>query len=122
MRIDTAFEFNFRFDYWTPVINGESVTYQLQQGNVAGLVVGQNGGMAVVSKEPLGIGGQVRNLKDRRNNPVLVLNGIEYPMYVHTSDPQFSPYGELTAWRHLLRREPPRNALDLLETLVEANS
>lgn len=113
MRTDMLFRFNFSFESWVAVLDGNNVDY-VRAGSEMGTVVSSAGAMTLSAKDQLPIGSQVRNLKDKKGTPILVLNGVEYPAYVHRAEPQFSPFSELIGWRHTLKREQPRDLVKMV--------
>lgn len=121
MKVHLAFEFNFTFDTWAPLVDGGLGVTWAYDTSATALVTQQGGGMALVTLEPIVIGHQVRNLKDRVGNSILVVGGEEYPMYVNTSDPQFDPYSQLIGWKHSLRRDSPRDFRASLDALTNAS-
>lgn len=118
MRIDLVFRFEFTFDRWGLFADDFGSEFRLVESGLKGMVIPQSGGMALITKEPLEIGQQVRNLVDRNGTSLLTVNGSAYPMYIHTSDPQLSPFSEVIGWKHSLRRDIPRNLEAILEGLV----
>ncbi len=116
MKIDAMFVKAFTFENWTPVVDGTNVDYIKSSEADANISV-TNGAIKLFTVSPLQVGSQVRNITDRNGTEVLVVNGSAYPVYVHSSDPQFNPFQELVGWRHDLRPQPPRDFLtELLAT------
>lgn len=109
MRADLIFRFDATFDYYIPVISGETVTWTLNRTGEAFLIPGSGDSVALLTKESLGVGDQVRNVRDRDGNEVFVTNGTSYPMYVTAASPQMSPFGAIIGWKHTLRRDLPRD-------------
>lgn len=115
MRLDTIFKYHFSFEYWilTADLDG-STNYTLKsEGRGMVLPAGPNS-LTLIAPTQMSIPMQVRNLRDRSGNVVTQVDGTQYPMYVHAAEPVLDPFSNVIAWRHTLRRDPPREAADFL--------
>lgn len=115
MRVDTIFKFHFPFEYWTLVTDTNGSTSFVKQYDAMGLLLPQGPtAMGLIAKDQMAIGMQVKNIYDRSGTLITAVGGVGYPMYVNEAEPQFDPFSNVVAWRHTLRRRPPREFEEIL--------
>lgn len=118
MRIDTVFKYHFPFEYWTLAADMEGDTnYVLKSEGVGFMLPAGPNSLTLITQTQMAIPMQVRNIRDRSGNVVTQVDGAEYPMYVHSAEPVLDPFSNVVAWRHTLRRNPPRDFESLVDRL-----
>lgn len=121
MRVTTGFKYNLPFESWVQQIitqGGQQTAVWTKVKDEKGLLVQAGGGINLVTAEPLPLNSQVRNLKDAAGKEIFVVDGETYPMYVISSDPQFDPFIRIIGWKHMLRRELPRDYMETISSIV----
>ena len=63
---------------------------------------------------------QVRNLRDRSGKEVFTVGDSPYPMYVVGLEPQLDAFSNVVAWKHTLRRDPPRDYDQFIQEVLNA--
>lgn len=119
MKVQAPFRHYHHFELWTPVVVDATATYVKDRDDVGTAIPSSGGYVYLLTKDPLDLGAQVRNLTDRGGAPVFNVAGSEYTMYVTTAEPSMDPYGFIVGWRHSLRRDLPKDVEAILERLVD---
>lgn len=120
MRIDTVIKFHFPFEYWTLRVNTDGTTGYVKKAESKGMLIpGGSGGSSLVSREPMNVYMQVRNVRDRSGREIFTANGEAYPMYVTSSEPQLDTFSNVIGYRHQLRRELPREYSQFIAEVLE---
>lgn len=123
MRVNTVFKNNYPFEYW--ILKSDTtgnVDYGLSKSSMGIVVPGGPNALYLIADEQMQIPMQIRNLRDPAGNVLTQVGGVAYPMYIHAAEPQFDPFGTLTAWKHTLRRELPRDFTNVVREIIEANT
>lgn len=119
MRLNTIFKYHFSFEYWVLTADLDGNTNYTLKSEGRGMVLPSGpGGLALITDEQLAIPMQVRSIRDRSDSLVTQVDGVGYPMYVTAAEPQLDPFSRVVAWKHTLRREPPRDYLELIGAAV----
>lgn len=119
MRVDTLFKYEFQYEYWvlTTSVNG-TMSFEKESDGIGLVLPAAGGEVALITEEQLNMPMQVRNIRDRRGNPLTGSGLGAYPLYITTVEPQLSVFSDVIAWKHVLKREFPRKYSDILDDIV----
>lgn len=119
MRLDTVIKFYFPFEYWVLTADNNGNTDYAFSYEAKGMMMpGQSQSLYLLTKDQMRIGMQVNNLRDRSGAVITQVGGEQYPMYIHSAEPQLDPFSNVIAWRHTLRRELPRDYARFIEEVL----
>lgn len=109
MRFATELKFKSTFTLYRPVVTNGVTTYQRvdsRNGMLSSVILTA---VALITKEQMPVGWVVREVTDVAGNPVFVLNGEPYDMYITKAEPVMNPQGVVVAWKHSLGNTVPRD-------------
>lgn len=115
MKNNAMFRFTFEFEVWTPVVDGQSVSYTKLRDDVGHVTKAGSGAVNLACEESLSLGAVVRNLRDDRGTSLQSVNDAAYDLFVNTAEPEFDGFSHVIGWRHTLRRSAPRDVVQAIK-------
>lgn len=119
MRADTVFRFDSSFDHFIGVYDGTNYTYTFNESRKCFMIPVSGGTINLLTREPMNVGDQVSNVKDRDGTEVFSVNGQPYPMFVVAAAPVMSPFGSIIGWNHQIKRQIPKNLDNAITSITE---